>query len=406
MRIALMGDLDVPSAADRAATASPRASVLPLLERIIAAGHEVTLYRQTAGLPIGPAPAGLSASVATVVARSRPVPRLLRRRRADPPEVRAADALDRHWHYDQPELLLCQGERPNLPAAIACRRRGMPLARIGVDPQTLADEYACPGTRFDAVFVSWLDDAEQLVARGVPAHLVHAIPWLVDTRVFVADGAHEPVGTPPRLLLITEAEPSQAQPVVAWLASVLAETELVIADVSERPEAWAGARIRHWRRVLGPLAEQCQVRTPRMPALWPRTLRSADLLVSIDAGCRAGAAMLEGLACGVPAVAAAVGVLPEVVEHGVTGELVSGNDLGALAVAVRRLLDDPLRRLELGIAGAQRVAARHAAASAAGRLLATFERLLAQRPSLDGELPRTAAPRDAAVEPLATGTGD
>ena len=65
---------------------------------------------------------------------------------------------------------------------------------------------------------------------------------------------------------------------------------------------------------------------------------------------------VEAMACGVPVVATTGGALPEVVgRDGETGLLVPPNDPGALAGAIRRLLDDPALRARLGEAGRQRV---------------------------------------------------
>ncbi len=65
---------------------------------------------------------------------------------------------------------------------------------------------------------------------------------------------------------------------------------------------------------------------------------------------------VEAMACGVPVVATTGGALPEVVgQDGETGLLVPPDDPGALAAAIRRLLDDPDLRSRLGAAGRQRV---------------------------------------------------
>ena len=64
----------------------------------------------------------------------------------------------------------------------------------------------------------------------------------------------------------------------------------------------------------------------------------------------------EAMASGVPVVATTGGSLPEVVgTEGETGILVPPKDVGALAVAIRELLDDPARRGGMGLAGRQRV---------------------------------------------------
>ena len=65
---------------------------------------------------------------------------------------------------------------------------------------------------------------------------------------------------------------------------------------------------------------------------------------------------VEALACGVPLVATTGGALPEVVgEDGVTGMLVPPGDPGALATAIRTVLDDPELAARLSDAGRRRV---------------------------------------------------
>jgi glycosyltransferase involved in cell wall biosynthesis len=69
-------------------------------------------------------------------------------------------------------------------------------------------------------------------------------------------------------------------------------------------------------------------------------------------------AILEGMAFGRPAVAFAVGGIPEVVETGRSGELVPNGDVGALGRALAGLIANPARRAALG-ANAQTRARAH-----------------------------------------------
>jgi glycosyltransferase involved in cell wall biosynthesis len=68
---------------------------------------------------------------------------------------------------------------------------------------------------------------------------------------------------------------------------------------------------------------------------------------------------VEAMACGVPLVATTGGALPEVVgRDGETGLLVPPGDPGALAVALGRVLDDPVLAASLSAAGRRRVLER------------------------------------------------
>jgi glycosyltransferase involved in cell wall biosynthesis len=57
------------------------------------------------------------------------------------------------------------------------------------------------------------------------------------------------------------------------------------------------------------------------------------------------------MACGLPVVATTAGGLPEIVDHGRTGLLVSPGDSEALAWALHELLAYPDRRRGMGEAG-------------------------------------------------------
>ena len=68
-----------------------------------------------------------------------------------------------------------------------------------------------------------------------------------------------------------------------------------------------------------------------------------------------GQTLLEGMACGAPAVCTDVASLPEVVEDGVTGFVVPPNDPAALARKIEWLRAHPSRAAEMGRAARRRV---------------------------------------------------
>jgi glycosyltransferase involved in cell wall biosynthesis len=67
-----------------------------------------------------------------------------------------------------------------------------------------------------------------------------------------------------------------------------------------------------------------------------------------------GVAVLEGMAAGLPIVATKTGGIPEMVRSGTEGYLVEPGSAQELAAALRRVLDDPQRRLGMGTAGIRR----------------------------------------------------
>ncbi len=85
----------------------------------------------------------------------------------------------------------------------------------------------------------------------------------------------------------------------------------------------------------------------------PACYAAADVLAVPTRGARtcSSLAAMEGMAVGVPVVAAAMGGIPEIIRHGETGLLFPPEDSAALAEAVRSLLDDPALAARLKTCG-------------------------------------------------------
>jgi glycosyltransferase involved in cell wall biosynthesis len=90
-------------------------------------------------------------------------------------------------------------------------------------------------------------------------------------------------------------------------------------------------------------------------------------------------ALLEAMACGRPVVATPVGGIPEVLHDGSAGILVPRQDARALAEAVRSLVDDPVRRADLGAQARARVEERYSVTRFCRGVEDVYEELLAER---------------------------
>ena len=85
----------------------------------------------------------------------------------------------------------------------------------------------------------------------------------------------------------------------------------------------------------------------------------------------------EAMSCGTPLVATNAGAIPEVAgTHGKTALLVSPRDAGALASAIRSLLDDDATRHRIGHAGRQRVLERFTWRAAAEATAAAYREVV------------------------------
>jgi len=87
-------------------------------------------------------------------------------------------------------------------------------------------------------------------------------------------------------------------------------------------------------------------------------------------------ALLEAMAMELPAVATAVGGVGDAIDDGDNGLLVPAGDVGALAAALRRLVQDPALRERLGRAARRTIEAQFTLSRRVAAEEAIYDRVL------------------------------
>jgi glycosyltransferase involved in cell wall biosynthesis len=105
---------------------------------------------------------------------------------------------------------------------------------------------------------------------------------------------------------------------------------------------------------------------------------------------KCGFKAIQFMACGVPVVAAAVGVNTQIIEDGVNGFLASSED--EWEAKVSRLLVDPDLRARIGVAGRKTIEERYSLAVQAPRLVSMVRELVDRQVVLAQEAPGDRGP--------------
>ena len=96
-------------------------------------------------------------------------------------------------------------------------------------------------------------------------------------------------------------------------------------------------------------------------------------------------AILESFSLRKPVIATAVGGIPEIVQHTISGLLVQPGDVDALAQAIYSLLDDPRKTLEMGNKGYAQVKAHHTVEAQVAKYLSVYEQVIKRSFTAPGE---------------------
>jgi len=222
----------------------------------------------------------------------------------------------------------------------------------------------------DAILASCPAEVEQLVSLyGAVRERIEIVPPGVDHAFFSpgdqrgarqALGALE-LGDHPVLLFVGRIQPLKGVDVavraLAELTTIHPDALLVIVGGASGLDG-PSEQI-HVRRLVDELGLADRVRfvDPQPHHLLSTYYRAADVCLVPSRSESFGLVALEAAACGTPVVAADVGGLSTLVEHGETGFLVDSRDPVAHADALASVLDAPLLGARMGVTAAAR--ARH-----------------------------------------------
>jgi D-inositol-3-phosphate glycosyltransferase len=210
----------------------------------------------------------------------------------------------------------------------------------------------------DAITASCPAEAQQLERLyGVPPERIQLVPPGVIHAFFSPGdrrGAQRALGLRddghPVLLFVGRIQPLKGVDVaIAALAEVTHDdAELLIVGGPSGPDGrMEEAKARALAEELG-VADRITWVDPQPHYRLASYYRAADVCVVPSRSESFGLVALEAAACGVPVVAAAVGGLRTLVEHGRTGYLVEDRDPAMFARSIDRLLRDPVRAAEMG----------------------------------------------------------
>lgn len=241
----------------------------------------------------------------------------------------------------------------------------------------------------DAITASCLAEADDLVAHygADPARIELVSPGVLHAFFSPGDraGARIAVGIDadrPVLLFVGRIQPLKALDVaIAALADVRRSRPdamlVVVGGASGADGPAEVARVEQQIAELG-VADGVRFVEPQPHHMLSTWYRAADVVVVPSRSESFGLVALEAAACGIPVVAANVGGLRTLVEHGRTGLLVDGRDPASYARAITSILGDPALATSLA-AGATQAASGYRWSTTAARLRRLYADLTARQ---------------------------
>jgi D-inositol-3-phosphate glycosyltransferase len=307
-----------------------------------------------------------------------------------------ARVLSRRWREEPPDVVhahFWMSGKASLDAALPL---GVPIVQtfhaLGVEKRRhQGAKDTSPASRLDhetriardcsRIVATASAEAFELVRMGADKGKIAVVPCGVDLRMFQPFGPAEERNWRKRIVCLSRLVERKGIADVITALTLLPGAELIVAGGPEASrleldeEAQRLARLAHDSGVADRVQFRGRVERADVPAL----LRSADAVVCYPWYEPFGIVPLEAMACGVPVVVAQVGGLVDSVVNGVTGVHVPPRSPVALAEAVRDLLDDEKRRMQIAMNGTRRANRRYGWARIASDTLAVYHDVIVER---------------------------
>jgi colanic acid/amylovoran biosynthesis glycosyltransferase len=286
---------------------------------------------------------------------------------------------------------------PAMAGYIIDRLTGIPFSFTAHGSDLHVDRTFLPAKVDAAAFVVAIsEDNRREILETCPAadpERVHVVHCGVDTSTFEPEARVPSSDGSLRIASIGTLHEVKGQAVLVEACRILAERGIAFDCrlVGEGPDrAMLEARIE-----AAGLGDRVQLVGRKTRGELVEVLRSSDVLAAPSVPTRGGkregipVVLMEAMASGLPVVASRLSGIPELVEDGRSGILVTSGDAVALADALASLGADPARRASMGAAARERVLAAFDLGANAASILDLIERSL--RPAAGHRAPAFAA---------------
>lgn len=290
--------------------------------------------------------------------------------------------LSRELEAGDYDVLHSHGWLAGLTGVLAARAGQVPLVhtyldqpRVGAPVTELRAERLCAAHAAHLVVTSG-DECEALVRAGIPRRRVSVVPRGLDV-IEPPAGTPFPPATGHRIVVF--GGQSRVAELIRMLKAVPG-ADLVLAVTPEHPLDEGEVCALAGRLGLGDRVTVEHVATP----LSRMSLMRSAVAVVCMANADPGTAHLEAMMMGVPVVAGNA-VAAEAVVDGITGFHARENEPRQLAGSLRTLLNDPIRREGMGMAGRDRALMRYSWTRVAGEIAQIYRRVAPARTVMSGD---------------------